>query len=168
MENRRFMQLNTRSPPALRNLSVEWPTLVTFVQRLTKMCVRLALTICQLSVFWRGRTGERKWAGMCGGGGKLQTGSLFAHTLMAEMTAPPPHPPWGPQHACAISEFHTPAPLLWARLLLWRCLDTQRTQPQLVYGRPLSQMEWSPHIKVPSLWNCGGWPERPNGRCLLI
>lgn len=27
---------------------------------------------------------------MCGGGGKLQTGSLFAHTLMAEMTAPPP------------------------------------------------------------------------------
>lgn len=73
---------------------------------------------------------------------------------MAEMTpSHPPTPPLlgGPQHACAISEFHTQAPLLWVRLLLWRCLATQRTQPQLVYGGPLSQMEWSPHIKVTSL-----------------
>lgn len=41
---------------------------------------------------------------------------VFAHTLMAEMT--PPLSPQGPQHACAISEFHTPASLLCARLLL--------------------------------------------------
>lgn len=41
---------------------------------------------------------------MCGGGGSCrQALCVFAHTLMAEMTLSLQ----GPQHACAISEFHT-------------------------------------------------------------
>lgn len=151
-----------RSPPTQLNLSAEWPTLVKFIQRLAKTLTRLAQTKRLLV------QGEEKseWVGMCegGGGSCRQALCVFAHTLMAEMTPSLQ----GPQHACAISEFHTPAPPLCAQLLLQRGSTTQRTQPQLVYGPLLSQIKWSPHIKVNSLWNCAHKHKRPNGYRLLL
>lgn len=50
---------------------------------------------------------------------------------------------------------------------LQRGSATQRTQPQLVYGPLLSQIKWSPHIKVNSLSNRARRHKRPNG-CHLI
>lgn len=140
------------SPPTQRNPSSEWATLVEFVQRLAKMLTRLkqtknpaGLRLCAIE-----GEAESERAGYVGLGGSCrQALCVFAHTPMAEMTPSLQ----GPQHACAISEFHTPAPPLWAQLLL-RGLATQRTQPQLVYSSLLSQIKWSPHIKVNSLWNC--------------
>lgn len=68
----------------------------------------------RLSVQWRGGGGgagsERASEQGCVGveGSCRQALCVFAHTLMAEMTPSLQ----GPQHACAISEFHTPAPPL--------------------------------------------------------
>lgn len=118
----------------------------------------------RLSVLWKGRKRVSEWGCVEVGGSCRQALCVFAHTLMAEMTPSLQ----GPQHACAISEFHTPAPPLWAQLLLQHGSATQRTQPQLVYGPLLSQIKWSPHIKVNSIWNCALKHKRPNGYCLLL
>lgn len=153
-----------RSPPTQLNLSAEWPTLVRFIQRLAKTLTRLAQTkrlLVQGSVLWRLKS---EWGCVGVEGSCRQALCVFAHTLMAEMTPSLQ----GPQHACAISEFHTPAPPLWAQLLLQHGSATQRTQPQLVYGPLLSQIKWSPHIKVNSLWNCAHKHKRPNGYRLLL
>lgn len=159
------------SPPIQLNLSAEWPILVKFIQRLAKTLTRLAQTkrlLVQGSLCCgdRGRGRERggsegvsEWGVGGRWGSCRQALCVFAHTLMAEMTPSLQ----GPQHACAISEFHTPAPPLWAQLLLQYSSATQRTQPQLVYGPLLSQIKWSPHIKVNSLWNSTHKHKRPNG-----
>lgn len=153
------------SPPTQLNLSAEWPTLVKFIQRLAKTLTRLAQTkrlLVQGSLCCGG--GGKEWVSGEVGGSCRQALCVFAHTLMAEMTPSLQ----GPQHACAISEFHTPAPPLWAQLLLQHGSATQRTQLQLVYGPLLSQIKWSPHIKVNSLWNCAQKHKRPNGYRLLL
>lgn len=78
---------------------------------------------CWFEALYCGGVGGRKrvteWAWTCSGWSGVVGGScrqalcVFAHTLMAEMTPSLQ----GPQHACAISEFHTPAPPLLSSAL---------------------------------------------------